>query len=151
MEFILLLAFTAGVTAAVFMLRQNLQIPTNLGVSNGRLSPLPASPNGVSSQADTPEKKVEPLPFRGDLQAAKAALRQALETYGGIRIFREEERYIHAVATTGTMRFRDDLEFYFDAEAGVVHFRSASRVGYSDLGLNRKRFARLKELYLAAR
>ena len=59
----------------------------------------------------------------------------------------EEQKYFHAVSTTITMKYHDDLEFYFDEQAGLVHFRSASRVGYSDRGLNRERYNRLIDLY----
>lgn len=144
----LLLIIAAGMcAAAMFMVLKNMKTPPGLGFANGRLAPLPATPNAVSSQAENADRRVEPLPFKEDLDATKAAVREALKAYGGIEIVREEEHYIHAVAATRLMRYRDDLEFYFDEAAGVVHFRSASRVGYSDRGVNRKRHIRLAELY----
>ena len=82
-----------------------------------------------------------------DVQETKEAIKQALLAYENIEIQTEYQNYIHAISTTKTMKYHDDLEFYFDEQAGLVHFRSASRVGYSDMGLNRERYSRLKSLY----
>jgi uncharacterized protein (DUF1499 family) len=131
---------------ALFMIVKNMRIPSNLGVNQGKLAPMPKSPNAVSSQSEDPEKKVEPFPFKGTLNESKEQIKKALEAYGNVRIVTEEEQYIHAVCTTGTMKYHDDLEFYFNEKESVIHFRSASRVGYSDMGLNRERYERLSEL-----
>jgi uncharacterized protein (DUF1499 family) len=45
------------------------------------------------------------------------------------------------------MRYRDDVEFWLDTESQQVHYRSSSRAGYSDMGLNRKRYNKIAELY----
>ncbi len=131
----------------IFLIVQNTTMPSGLGVKNGQLSPVPKSPNAVSSQTSDEKKKVEPLPFKGDLRETKDAVKRILRTYGNIEIQAEEINYLHAVSTTPTMRFHDDLEFYFDEKAGLVHIRSASRTGYSDMGLNRERYKRLTTLY----
>jgi uncharacterized protein (DUF1499 family) len=130
------------------MFFKNKKIPENIGVREGKLAPVPSSPNAVSSQTDVREKHVAPLPFKGGLKISKAALKAVLEQYGGVEIISESDHYIHAVSTTRWMKFKDDLEFYFDSDEEKIHFRSASRVGYSDLGLNRKRYQRLRELYM---
>mgnify|MGYP003638269591 FL=1 len=75
------------------------------------------------------------------------AIREAVAAYGGAEIMREEADYLRVVFVTEKMRFRDDAEFYLDAETRQVHFRSASRAGKSDMGLNGKRYERLTELY----
>jgi uncharacterized protein (DUF1499 family) len=59
----------------------------------------------------------------------------------------ESETYIHVVAVTPLMRYRDDVEFFFDEDASLIHFRSASRVGYSDKGLNRQRYEAIAKAY----
>ncbi len=134
------------VLMVLFMVVKNMKTPSDLGVNQGKLAPMPKSPNAVSSQSDDPEKKVKPIPFKGDLNESKEWIKKALEAYGNIGVVREEENYIHAVSTTSTMKYHDDLEFYFDEKAAVIHYRSASRVGYSDMGLNRERYESLIEL-----
>lgn len=126
---------------------KNMRVPEGLGVSDGRLAPVPSSPNAVSSQTDEVKKKVAPLAFKLSLAESVAAIDKALKEYGNIKIIKRDAHYIHAVATTGIMRFNDDLEFYFDEASQMIHFRSASRLGYSDMGLNRKRYERIAELY----
>jgi uncharacterized protein (DUF1499 family) len=132
---------------ALFMVVKNSLTPSNLGVTEGKLAPVPKSPNAVSSQTDDPEKRVAPFPFKADLHTTKASIKQVLRAYGNIDIKSETEDYIHAVNTTPKMKFNDDLEFYFNEKEGVVHFRSASRTGYSDMGLNRERYNALMELF----
>lgn len=132
---------------SVWMVIKNKKIPENLGVRSGKLAPMPSSPNAVSSQTDIEEKRVDPWPFKGGLAATRSAVLNSLKKYGNIEIVEDSGRYIHAVAVTATMKYRDDLEFYFDESENRVHFRSASRVGYSDRGLNRKRYEELAGLY----
>lgn len=130
----------------LFMVAKNIKIPSGLGVNQGKLAPMPKSPNAISSQSDDPEKKVAPIPFHGGLNESKEWIKKALETYGNMTIITEEADYIHAVNRTSRMKYHDDLEFYFDDTASVIHFRSSSRVGYSDRGLNRERYDHLLEL-----
>lgn len=66
------------------------------------------------------------------------------------RIVEESENYLRVEFTTAIMRYVDDVEFLIDDSAGVVHFRSASRVGYSDMGANRKRMTAFKEALAAS-
>jgi uncharacterized protein (DUF1499 family) len=143
----ILLLISALVLAFFFI--KNKRIPTELGVRNGQLSPLPNTPNAVSSQTDNTSRYVPPWPFKSSLTDSREAVIKALGTYGGIEVISSEANYIHAVSTTSGLKFNDDLEFYFDTDTSLIHFRSSSRVGYSDLGLNRERYTRLKELYSA--
>lgn len=136
-----------GLAARFFVGRMGVEVPEHIGMKDGRFAPLPSSPNAVSSQTDDKKRFVEPLPFRGDLPASLEHVRRALVGYGDIEIIHETERYIHAVSTTGFWRFRDDLEFYFDEEARVIHFRSQSRLGHSDFGKNRERYEALSRLF----
>ena len=150
MKVIIVISAIAMVLVAavmIFMLVKNTKTPAGLGVNNGKLAPMPASPNAVSSQTEDMEKMVDPFPFKEGLKETKEVIKKALLAYGNIEIHVEEQKYFHAVSTTSTMKYHDDLEFYFDEQAGLVHFRSASRVGYSDMGLNRERYNRLIDLY----
>ncbi|QST01810.1 DUF1499 domain-containing protein [Pontibacillus sp. ALD_SL1] len=120
---------------------------SKLGVQDGKLAACPSSPNCVSTQAEDASKKMEPLPYKGTREETKAKLKTILEEYDRVSIEEEREDYIHATFKTKIMRFTDDVEFYLDESAKVVHFRSASRVGYSDLGKNRSRMEEIRELY----
>ncbi len=70
-----------------------------------------------------------------------------MNSYGGVRLVESEPNYLRFVFITPLMRFRDDAEFHLDEESRLVHFRSESRAGYSDMGLNRRRFEELTRLY----
>ena len=116
--------------------------PEGLGIHEGSLAECPNTPNCVCSECERADK-MPPLEFSGDAAAAKAALKDALQTKG-IPVIEEQENYLHAVATTPLMRFKDDLEFLIVSEEKKIQFRSASRLGKSDLGKNR---ARLKQIF----
>lgn len=128
--------------------------PANLGERDGRLKPPSNRPNSVSSQAglytDHPRRtyaQIDPLPLTGDgiRQAAghgegtMARIKGIVQGMPGARIVKNEGGYLYAQFTTPLMKFVDDVEFWFDPAAGVVHVRSASRVGHSDRGVNRAR------------
>ena len=126
---------------------QNSRIPS-LGVTNGQLKEVPKTPNAVSTQTLDLAKKVAPLPFKHDPESTMAAIIATVNKYGGAKIVKQERDYLYVVFTTPLMKFHDDAEFYLDETNRLVHFRSASRAGYSDLGLNQKRYTELKEYYL---
>jgi uncharacterized protein (DUF1499 family) len=123
--------------------------PRNLGVNNGKLTPMPKSPNAVSSQTANDAMKVDALPFVGDIQATHQKILRCLQSMGGNTVQQDDSDYIYTVFVTPLMRFKDDVEFYLDEVSQQVHFRSASRVGYSDMGANRKRYEAFTAAYLA--
>ncbi len=139
----------AGILLLVLFLaaNKNSAVPPNLGVKDGMLAPLPDSPNAVSSQTDQVDKRVEPFPYSGDLAQTKSLVKKATAEFGGAQILVEKPDYLHLVFTVSLIPFKDDVEFFFSEKDRVVHYRSASRVGYSDLGVNRKRYERLRNLY----
>ena len=144
---IVFLIFAALVIAgfsAIYI--QNSRVP-DLGVTNGQFMPLKPTPNNVSTQTDVAEKKVAPWPFKGTEQATMAAIKQAVESYGGAQIKKETDDYLYVVFTTSVMHFHDDAEFWLDTKDRLVQFQSSSRAGKSDLGLNRQRYDALTELY----
>jgi len=120
--------------------------PDNLGVKDGRLAPPKRSPNSVSSQADPADTEhyIAPIPFKGDAAAAMAAVRKAVEGMEGATVIRQDGGYLYAEYRTKVMRFVDDVEFVFDAKAGLVHVRSTSRLGRRDFGVNRARVEALR-------
>ena len=113
--------------------------PANLGARDGKLPPCPASPNCVSSQSTDREHAVEPLRYSGTASEAMAALDTIISGMKRARVVTRTGSYLHAEFTSALFRFVDDLEFLLDERAAVIHVRSASRVGHSDLGVNRKR------------
>jgi uncharacterized protein (DUF1499 family) len=117
--------------------------PANLGAKHGRLAPCRPSPNCVSSQADPAdgEHYIAAIPFRGD---AIPAIRNVLASIADVTIVSEEKNYLYAEFRTRLMRFVDDVEFLYDEQAGLIHVRSASRLGRRDFGVNRKRVETLR-------
>ena len=120
--------------------------PDNLGVKDGRLAPPKRTPNCVSSQADPSDAEhyIAPIPFKGDTPAAMAAARKAVESMTDSTIIRQDGAYLYAEYRTKVMRFVDDVEFVSDPKAGVIHVRSASRLGRRDFGVNRARVEALR-------
>jgi uncharacterized protein (DUF1499 family) len=113
--------------------------PADLGLKDGRLRPCPSSPNCVSSEGGTPaEKLVAPLAAPGG-RSEMARLEAVVASWPRTAIITRSADYLHAESTSRLMRFVDDVEFRFDSTANVIHVRSASRLGESDLGVNRKR------------
>lgn len=131
----------------VLAVTKNSTVPSTLGVKEESLSPLPDSPNAVSSQTEQAERRVDPFPYFGSLDQTKALVKKAAADFGGAQILVEKPDYLHLVFTVPIIPFKDDVEFFFSEKDRVVHYRSASRVGYSDLGVNRKRYERLRSLY----
>jgi uncharacterized protein (DUF1499 family) len=115
--------------------------PDNLGVKDGRLAPPKPTPNCVSSQAEPADEEhfIAPIPFKGDAPAAMAAVRAAVGSMRDATVIRQEGGYLYAEYRTKIMRYVDDVEFLFDGKAGVIHVRSASRLGRRDFGVNRAR------------
>ena len=113
--------------------------PMNLGVHDGKLAPCPASPNCVSSQSNDKDHAMEPIPFFGTSADTMADLKKVLSCMPRARTVTATETYLHVEFTSALFRFVDDVEFWLDESARTIHLRSASRVGYSDLGVNRKR------------
>jgi len=116
-------------------------------MTSKRLVPCPDSPNCVSSQAVEDNQFVQPITFKGPANQAFSRLERAILALPGSRIIVREDTYIHAEFQTKLLRFIDDVESILDAENHIIHIRSASRVGYSDFGANRKRVESIRNLY----
>jgi uncharacterized protein (DUF1499 family) len=123
----------------------------DLGINNGELAPCPKTPNCVNSQADGEKHYIQPIRYTGTQEDARARLLQILGSQRRAEILTAQENYIRAEFTSALFRFVDDVEFYFPKEASggtVIHIRSASRIGYSDLGANRKRIERIRSEFI---
>jgi len=123
--------------------------PDNLGVKDGRFAACKPTPNCVSSQADPAdgEHYIAPIAFNGTMPE----LRRAVESMTRATVIREEGNYIYAEYKSALMGYVDDVELLLDESARLVHVRSASRLGRSDFGVNRKRIEELRALIGARR
>jgi len=119
---------------------------TKLGVQDGKLTACPASPNCVSSDAPPGDHWIAPLRLRIDPAAAWRQLEAALRATPRTTIVARGDGYLRAEARSRVFRFVDDVEFHLRPAAGEIAVRSASRVGYSDLGVNRRRVENLREV-----
>lgn len=138
------------VVVGVRILTNISQPPSTLGVRNGRLAKPPASPNCVSSQIPSNRTEyVKPLPLPPDGENAIAALAEKTSAMSGANIVTQDEDYLHVEFRSTVFGFVDDVEFLRDEKDGVIHVRSASRMGYSDLGANRNRVERIRRLWQA--
>lgn len=119
--------------------------PLTLGLAAGKLSPCKPTPNCVSSQSDAADAGhyIAPLAFSGDPAVAWSALRQALRGMERATVVRDEPGYLHAEFTSRLLGFVDDAEFVLDP-SGLIHVRSASRLGRSDFGVNRARMESIR-------
>lgn len=117
------------------------------GLKQGQLRPCPDTPNCVSSQSKDPSRFIAPLDYTGSLEASQKKLLYILKSMRGVNIITEAKNYLHVTVTSRLFRFVDDLEFYFVEEPPGIHVRSASRMGYSDLGVNRRRIEKIRKAF----
>ncbi len=118
--------------------------PNNLGVNNGKLAPCPNSPNCVSSQSSDVGHSIAPLTYSSSPEQAIAKLKSVINSLPRTKIITENKDYLYAEFKSALMGFVDDVEFYLDRKAKVIQVRSASRLGQSDLGVNRKRIETIR-------
>ncbi len=125
--------------------------PSNLGLREGRLAPCPSSPNCVSTQSTDAKQGIDPIAYTTSMEEARDCLEKIVRDMPRTNVVRLEEDYMHLECSSRLFRFVDDVEFWFDDADKVIHCRSASRKGYSDLGVNRKRVEQIREQFNAAR
>jgi len=123
--------------------------PANLGTHDGKLAPCPSSPNCVSSQSPDDAHRIAPLTYSGRAADAMKKLTAIIQTFPRTSVITVSDSYLHAEFTSAIFRFVDDMEFLVDDTVKVIHVRSASRMGYSDLGVNRKRVEEIRRLWNA--
>ncbi len=140
-----LLSLLVSVAFAVMSLTS--RRPKTLGVCDGRLAPCPDSPNCVSSQADRKHQRMDSIPLTIDTAEAMMALQRIVSTMRRTKVITSDDCYLHVEFTSALFRFVDDVEFFVDRDKRAIHFRSASRAGHSDLGVNRKRMHDITAAY----
>jgi uncharacterized protein (DUF1499 family) len=120
-----------------------------LGIKLGHLASCPASPNCVVTQGAADAKHaIDPITYHLDRNEAKKVLLKVLTVVPRTEVIEETDNYIHALSKSRIFKFVDDVEFYLPANESVIQMRSASRLGDSDLGVNRRR---LEQIRLALR
>ena len=138
-----LLLFSLTITLASVTSCQSTR-PTDLGLHEGRLKKCPDSPNCVQSY-DKSDKDhyFDPIKISSNKERAHQKITGILEKSPRAKIVKTTPDYIYAEFTSSLFKFVDDVEFDFTRE-GLVHFRSASRVGHSDLGANNSRIEKIQ-------
>ncbi|CAN5714347.1 DUF1499 domain-containing protein [soil metagenome] len=121
--------------------------PPNLGVTNGQLAPCPDSPNCVATQSALSSQKMPPLSYTGSLTEAKARLIKVVQAMPGVSLLTDQDNYLAYVFRSRLIGFPDDVEFYLDDTAKLIHFRSASRLGRGDMGVNRARMETISKAF----
>ena len=121
-----------------------------LGAHDGHLEECPDSPNCACSQSTDPRHRVDPLAFRGAVAGAQRRLRALLDADPEMRFIEERDGYLRYEAVTRVWRFVDDVELLFDPTGPAIQMRSASRIGRSDLGTNRRRLEQIRAAWTAS-
>ncbi len=120
--------------------------PQNLGVNEGKFADCPNSPNCVSSQSPDVVHQIAPLTYEDSETEAFERLKAIIENLDNAKIITADEEYLYAEFTSAIMGFVDDVEFYLDKADNIIQVRSASRLGESDLGVNRQRVEMIRSL-----
>ena len=106
---------------------------------NNPLEPCPSSPNCVSTFAKKKRKKLPPLKFNHGIKGDKTIMKEIIAAFPKTKLVEEKDNYLHFEFVTKVGKFTDDVEFYFDEKNKLIHFRSASQKGWSDMGANKRR------------
>ena len=119
-----------------------------IGIIDGKFYPCPNSPNCVSTFATNKQHKIDPIVYTGSLSEAKEKILKIVSSLKRSKVIANENNYIHVEFRTAIFRFVDDVEFLFDDSEKIIHFRSRARLGYSDMGVNKKRMETISEMFI---
>jgi len=134
-------------TFLIFLLLLELSLLASAaGPGGSDLPPCPSSPNCVSSRDPDPARRVDPIPFRGTPEEAREALEAVVRSLPRSKVIASSGDLVRAEFRS-QLGFVDDVEFRIDGAAGMIHVRSASRKGYWDLGVNRRRVVAIRETF----
>lgn len=113
-----------------------------------KLKPCPDSPNCVSSQSDSASHHITPLPYQSSATEAMVQIKKIILALPNSKLIQQNDHYLHVEFKTRVLKFIDDVEIVIDDSEKVIHLRSASRSGYWDLGVNRKRIINIQKKFL---
>jgi uncharacterized protein (DUF1499 family) len=133
----------------IFTLKSFTAKQKDLGVKDGILKPCPSSPNCISTQADPGDNQhyLPPLSLNITKKDAMKKIIAIINSFERTKIVEKTNNYLRAEFKSKIMKYVDDVEFYIDEKNKIIHFRSASRIGYSDLGVNRKRMEEIVKMF----
>jgi len=112
-----------------------------------QLLPCPAKPNCISSLSSISEQYISPFKFSENPEKKFKKLCQIVAAQAGTEIKYQDDIYIHAIFRSRFFRFKDDLEFLYDEKTSRCNVRSASRSGYYDFGVNRRRVEKIRKIF----
>lgn len=121
-------------------------MPDEPGIHDGRLAPCPSAPRCVSSDARDPSHRADPLVLEVEPEEAWRAAVSAVAAMPRTSVVTRTDDYLHAECRSAVFGFVDDLELHLRADEGIIAVRSASRLGYYDFGVNRRRVEKLRDL-----
>ena len=145
-----ILFLVAAVTVGLIVLCITAKPPQNLGVRDGHLAACPGTPNCVSTQAEDREHWIAPLPVASKATPAIEILVEIVRGMPRTTILEQTNNYLRVEFRSRIFRYCDDVEFYLEPDSNRVHFRSASRCGYSDMGVNRDRMELIRQKFREA-
>ena len=119
-----------------------------VGLIDGKFYPCPETPNCVSTQSTDEQHKIEPIIYELTQEEAIAKIVGIINSMKRTIIITQTEDYVYAEFKSKLFKFVDDVEFYFDDKEKKIHFKSASRVGRNDFGVNRKRMENIRKKFL---
>ena len=123
--------------------------PLNLGVSDSGLAPCPPSPNCVSSDARDSAHAIPPFQLEVSPAEAWPVVHELVSGLPRVQVVEATDVYLYAECKSRLIGFVDDLELHLRPAEGVIAVRSASRVGHSDLGVNRRRLEELRTVLIS--
>lgn len=125
----------------------SLKVPDSTGLLQGKLQPCPSSPNCVCSDTENShdEHFIAPLKYKGEGREALKALKNQLSKNTSVSIIKDTPVYLHLTFRSSLFKFIDDVEFHLRDDQKIIAVRSASRTGYSDLGVNRRRIEAIRK------
>lgn len=118
--------------------------------SDNRLQPPPKTPNCILSMTDSKNWRhyIAPITYSGITRdQARELLREAVKSLPRTTLIEEKDHYLYFESLTKSQKFTDDVEFLLPADEPVIHMRSASRVGFNDWGVNRKRLEAVRAAF----
>ena len=120
-----------------------------VGLIDGKFFPCPKKHICVSTQANENDEKhyINPILYEESKKEAMDKIIKAVNSKKRTKILEQTDEYLHFLFVTGTLKFKDDVEFYFDDLNKKIHFRSQSRIGGYDWGTNRRRMESIRKLY----
>jgi len=141
---IIVALLAVGLVAFIVMAVLSQKQPDSLGLQSGMLKPCPDSPNCVCSESHSKGDQQHFIePIAGNKETWEN-LKQVMIERGG-EVQAETADYMHIIFSTAIFHYVDDVELRFDRGRGLIHIRSASRIGRSDFGVNRKRMESIKK------